>query len=129
MESKTFSGINGPYLTVFVFLRLGRLSVCVHHFHRGDEERDCHDHPFSFLSLVLRGAYREHLFSGASIERGWLSLRWRSALHRHRIELIKAPLWTLCIKWAKGREWGFWPDGVFIPWRDYIRSKGLTPLD
>jgi hypothetical protein len=129
MERKTFTGVNGPYLTVYVILRIGVYSICLHHFHRGDEERDCHDHPFSFLSVVLRGRYREHLFDGGWVDRGFLSLRYRSALHRHRIELLKKPCWTLCIKRATGREWGFFPNGLFVPWRDYLRSTGLRPLE
>lgn len=129
MKVKTFTGVNGPYLTVYTLLRVLGVSVCVHHFHRGDEDRDCHDHPFSFLSLILRGRYREHLYDGTSVDRGVLSLRYRSSLHRHRIELLGKPCWTLCIKRASDREWGFWPDGVFVPWRTYLRSKGLTPVE
>ena len=129
MKVKTFTGVNGAYLTVYVLLRLGRLSVCVHHFHRGDEDRDCHDHPFSFLSIVFRGQYREHFYNGAYMDRGVFSARFRSSLHRHRIELLRKPCWTLCIKAAANREWGFWPDDGFVPWREYLRSKGLTPIE
>jgi len=129
MRVKTFTGVNGPYLTVYTLLRVLGISVCFHNFHRGDEERDCHDHPFSFLSLILRGRYREHMYDGSAAERGALSLRYRPSSHRHRIELVKKPCWTLCVKRAAEREWGFWPDGVFVPWREYLLSKGLTPVD
>lgn len=129
MQTKTFVGNNGPYLTVYTLLRLGTVSICIHHFYRGDEERDCHDHPFSFLSVILRGRYREHRYDGTWTDRGVLSIVFRSALHRHRIELLRMPCWTLCVKRSVGREWGFWPDRGFVPWREYIRSKGLTPLE
>lgn len=82
MRVKTFIGVSGPYLTVYTVLRIFRVTVCVHHSHRGDEDRDCHDHPFSFLSLVLHGRYREHLHDGTHLDRGVLSLRYRSSLHR-----------------------------------------------
>jgi hypothetical protein len=42
--------------------------VKLHHILRSDEDRDCHDHPWSFLSIVLRGGYWEHR---PKIEQGW----------------------------------------------------------
>ena len=129
MKVKTFTGVSGPYLTVYTLLRVAGISVCIHHFHRGDEDRDCHDHPFSFLSLVLRGRYREHFHDGSWADRGPCSLALRSSLHRHRIELLRRPCVTLCVKRAVDRDWGFWSDGTFVPWREYLRSKGLTPAE
>lgn len=30
VRSKTFTGLNGPYLTIYTLVRIGSLSVCVH---------------------------------------------------------------------------------------------------
>jgi hypothetical protein len=34
--------------------------VKLHHILRSDDDRDLHDHPWSFLSIVLKGGYWEH---------------------------------------------------------------------
>jgi hypothetical protein len=34
--------------------------VKLHQFLRSDDDRDLHDHPWSFVSLILRGGYWEH---------------------------------------------------------------------
>lgn len=34
--------------------------VKLHHILRSDDDRDLHDHPWSFLSIVLKGGYFEH---------------------------------------------------------------------
>lgn len=125
---KTFHGNGGPYLTVYTLVRWRRLSLCLHLFHRGDEDPDCHDHPFDFWSLILLGGYREHMHDGHRVTRGPLSVCYRAAAHRHRVELLGKTCWTLILKRDVGREWGFWRDGVFVPWRQYIADKGLVPI-
>lgn len=132
LKSKTFYGVNGRYLTVYTLLDFTihkRISICVHSFHRGDEDPDCHDHPFEFWSLMLRGGYREYAEDGSFIVRRPLSLAYRSATHRHRVQLISRRCWTFIVKRDASREWGFWPNGQFVPWRNYIKAKGLAPID
>lgn len=34
--------------------------IKLHHILLSDEDRDCHDHPWSFLSIILWGGYFEH---------------------------------------------------------------------
>jgi len=76
----------------------------VHHFLRGDADRDPHDHPFSFVTFVLRGGYvdvtpeaREVLRPGA--------VRYRPAHHVHRVET--AGCWTLVLSGPQVHRWGF----------------------
>lgn len=131
LKSKTFYGVNGRYLTVYTladFTIRKRISICLHNFHRGDEDPDCHDHPFEFWSFVLWGGYREFAEDGTFIVRSPLSLAYRSSTHRHRVQLMARRCWTFIVKRDALREWGFWQNGQFVPWRDYIKSKGLTPI-
>jgi hypothetical protein len=76
-----------PYLRRWAF-NVGLFSIRVHHFMRSDDARAHHDHPWWFLTLVLRGAYYDisqgpegevidHLTPG--------SIRFRPALHRHTV--------------------------------------------
>lgn len=117
------------YLYRWTLLRLGKwFAVYLHKFVGDDWSTDLHDHPKRFISIGLRGQYVETTPSGS----GWNEheifrapwLRTFPATHRHRLSLIGGrPCWTLCIVLRPVREWGFWADGAFIPWRTYIRSK------
>ena len=129
IKTKTFCGLNGPYLTVHTLLNLWFLkrpiSICLHNFHRGDEDPDCHDHPFSYLSFILIGSYREYAQDDTYITRKRFSLAYRRATHRHRVQPTTNRCWTLCIKRKTDRQWGFWQQETFIPFKDYLRSKGF----
>jgi hypothetical protein len=133
VKAKTFYGLRGRYLTVYnvIKVKLGsnEISLCIHYFHRGDEDPDPHDHPFSFWSLVLIGGYREFNQDGTSIIRKPLSIAYRPATHRHRLAPLTKRCWTICLKTKVDRVWGFWQNGNFIPWHDYLRAKGLEPID
>ncbi len=129
LKRKTFHGLDGPYLTVYTLLEFNFLSkpisVCLHDFHRGDEDPDCHDHPFEFYSLILIGSYREYAEDNTYRIRKRFSLAYRTATHRHRVQPCTDRCWTLCIKRKANRDWGFWKDGDCIHWQDYLRSKGI----
>lgn len=47
-----------PYLRRWV-LNFGRFSIRVHHWHRSDDKRAMHDHPWWFWTLVLKGSYED----------------------------------------------------------------------
>ena len=128
VRSKTFTGVDGPYLTIYTVLRIRSLSLCVHHFHRSDEDPDCHCHPFNYFSFIVSGSYEEFLIDGGSIIRRQFSSAYRQATHKHRVQLLSATCWTICVKHDVDRQWGFWPDNQYIHWEEYLRSKGLEPL-
>lgn len=132
IKTKTFGGLNGPYLSVHELFKIKLLNtsvtLCLHEFHRGDEDPDCHDHPFHYASLVLVGGYREYNEQDKYILRKPFSFAYRAATHRHRVEPLSKRCWTLCIKFKANREWGFWSSGNFIPWKTYIKAKGLEPI-
>lgn len=48
-----------PYLIRYVVFSCRLFTVMVHKFLRGDKDRQLHDHPWSFVSLILCGGYWE----------------------------------------------------------------------
>lgn len=62
-EHRVIAGVDGdPYLKRWsLFLPFGA-SIKLHHILRSDEDRDLHDHPWSFVSIILRGGYYEHTY-------------------------------------------------------------------
>lgn len=45
------------YLTPKIF----GCRLVIHQFHRSDNDRHYHDHPWNFISIVLKGKYYEHM--------------------------------------------------------------------
>ncbi|MBK3798669.1 hypothetical protein GAY33_05385 [Azospirillum brasilense] len=134
-KSKTFHGSDGtPYLTRRELLRVGEYRVYLHRFHRADGDPEFHDHPWSFVTLILRGGYVEEelTFSGMvrrAMRPGCIGFRRVGRVHRIAELLGKGETWTVIIAGPKRRDWSFWRpvhDGLqVIPWRDFIGGKEL----
>ena len=117
-----------PYLLRWYLIpRNPFVNVYLHKFLRDDDDRALHDHPWSFISIMLRGGYEE--FTPVSMDEfGWTEIRqapsiaYRPATHQHRVVLFKdnagcpVPCWTIVITGPKCREWGFWCPKGFVPW-------------
>lgn len=115
-------------------------SVYLHEFLRSDADRCLHDHPWPFMTIILRGGYWEELpaaihrdpktgearplvFYGPLMTREWRRPGYIGrypAEHAHRIELDPArpKPWSLVIVGRKRRAWGFWNlAGKWRPWK------------
>ncbi len=124
-----------PYLLRwYIIPRNPLLNVYLHKFLRDDDDRALHDHPWWFVSLILKGGYlevtenpklmmscRTSLFDVRSPF--WSRcLAYRPAEWRHRVALPhgqnaagdvdttapRVPCWTLIITGRRSRTWGFW---------------------
>lgn len=114
----------------------GKITAGVHHIVRPDHDRDMHTHPCSFLSIVLRGWYRERLpvsqqqayFDDETryVERvrRFGSIALRRVTDRHLIsEVAPGGAWTLVIWFRKRGSWGFATKDGFVNWRNYIGRR------
>jgi len=108
----------------------------VHWIFRPDHDRELHDHPWSFASLIVRGGYQEEIpkyssdsdpFSRWSRLQSWnrWSVHRMKATDRHRIvSLNRTPTMTVCLVGRREREWGFWmADGLWMQWEEFIAMK------
>ena len=91
-------------------------AVYIHNF-IGSESRDPHNHPKRFLTIGLKGSYREVQYTQGEFgtprtvlyKAPWI--RRFETSHIHRIELEPGgSCWTLAFVGATTREWGFYPD-------------------
>lgn len=108
----------GALFTRYYLLETRWFSVYIHCFHTSDEDRALHDHPWSFVSLLLSSGYYEWTDQG----RAWIprfSLIYRPADWRHRVELKTPNTWTLVFRSPVSRDWGFWVEGKWMFWKDY----------
>ena len=112
------------YLRRYFILETKWLRIYLHRIGGSDVDPCMHDHPWSFVSIILRGGYLEHTPHGVFNRRpggityypqGWL----------HRLEL-SGPAWTILIGGAVKRMWGFMTPTGWQSYEDYDRSKAAA---
>lgn len=115
--------IGGDYMRRWTLRSpLGMLRL--HHILRSDDDRDFHDHPMDFVSLILWGSYIEHLPDGRSetYRPGFLNIKQAEDLHR--LELKSRSVWTFVVAGPIRRRWGFMTSDGWIDASKYDEWKG-----
>jgi hypothetical protein len=133
---QVIGGDEHPYLRRwYVIPRNPLLNIYVHQFLRSDDDRALHDHPWWFVSLIVRGSYLEVTEAGTNRRRAG-SIAFRPAEWRHRVQLDsnswvsdgEFPCWTLIVTGRRRRMWGFWCKTA--PWKitgpPYIEPRKVT---
>jgi hypothetical protein len=126
-----WTDVDSEYITRLHVVKTPWWAICVHWINKPDPEPYLHDHPVSFLSVILRGGYSEKVGIGIlsdpwehvfKIERrNWFN--WVPSSHKHTICAVDPNTVTLCFMGPKTREWGFTtPDGWKF-WKDYYAEK------
>lgn len=126
-----------PYLIRWHLFTLFGMKFRLHHILLSDY--DClHDHPWNFVSIILKGGYWEHtnqiILHHPSGKRVYKNCKWypagsvlfRNAEFQHSLELKLKNLkegfitsWSLVIMFNRKREWGFWTRAGFVHWSKY----------
>jgi hypothetical protein len=108
--------LDGYMLRFFLIPETRFGAVRVHKILKSDDDRAFHDHPFWFISIVLKGQYKEispifrdGIYEGVRIiYRKAGSIAFRRAADWHRIEVFPGEtVWTLFICGTRKRTWGF----------------------
>jgi hypothetical protein len=84
----------GPLLTRYHLVATRWFGIYLHHLHVSDEDRALHDHPWSFVTVLLSSGYWE--WTGRTLPGGvtriWrrrLSVLYHPAEYAHRLELVR----------------------------------------
>jgi hypothetical protein len=103
-------------------------SLRLHHILRSDLDRHHHDHPFSFVSLILRGGYVERSPGGPPRVCRPGTVVVRRAEDLHSLTLLGESAWTLVAATPRRKRWGFdTEDGwVFAGEYDAWKRAALT---
>jgi hypothetical protein len=109
------------YMRRFHLVRTRWFQIYLHQICASDAGPDFHDHPWSFVSIILAGGYSEHTPEGTFVRKTG-HIIYRSAGSPHRLELSK-PAWTLVITGRERREWGFLTDSGWESREEHVRSK------
>lgn len=87
------------------------IKAMIHRFVPNARDKDCHDHPRSFLTLVLRGGYDDVRPDGTIERLRAPTIRYRQAEHAHITNVHPDGALTFVIMGPVRRKWGFWRDG------------------
>ena len=96
---------NFPYLYRWMIIFFG-FSIRLHHWIKSDDRRYFHDHSCNFISIVLKGRYKNVTPEGIfNIQAPSI---WQSnATKRHYLDIPKEGAWTLLFCSRPIQKWGF----------------------
>lgn len=137
-----------PYMYRNTLVSFGKwFSIKLHRLVANDDPCD-HDHPWGFLTIILRGGYYEWtpmeqkergeviristgsdgIFEGKRWH-GPGSILYRPATWRHRLQLLEEgegnfiPATTLVFTGRVMRRWGFFTRLGWLHWKDYNKQE------
>lgn len=131
-----------------------RHRLMLHWFPPHSDDRDVHDHPCDFTTLVLQGGYDDlvplepelNVFAAGHFRAAWPkdwavteagdvlsvgdrmrrgALRFRSAEHTHRTRVGSGGCWSLVWMRPARRRWGFFRHGRWFEWFKYEELFGF----
>lgn len=119
------------YMNRWRFIHRKHFGIRVHQIVRDDDDRALHDHPFDFVSVILRGGYIEQTADGKKTKYKPGQILFRSASALHRLDLNRnergevIPAWTLVFRGPVLRRWGFLhvPEGAWEDADDSFNNK------
>lgn len=116
----------GERFTRYQLLKTRWFNVYLHQLWAPEWHPECHDHPWSFVTVLLRGGYLEQ--TGNKIRwRSPGSVLYRPATYAHNVVTCGKVSWSLIFTTAKSRDWGFKPcdrEGAGKSYQEYICEHG-----
>ena len=121
----------GLYLRRYFLWRSTYFNIYLHNIRLPDTDDDPHDHPWWFVSILLRGGYHEQSFGWdwyrSARENGPVIFRSRGIAYRnkhavHKILAVRPNTWSLVITGPrkKGMSWGFLTKDGWVYWRERL---------
>lgn len=116
-----------PYAKRWIFdPRL--FSVRVHHFVRSDDPRYKHDHPWWYLTFVVKGGYWDRGEEEATYLKA-PAVAFRRATRPHYVDPDPGGVWTVVLTGRQKRVWGFHVKGKFKKAYRYFFDYGHPPCE
>jgi hypothetical protein len=119
---KPYSNIK-DFLYRFTLIKIGSLHIRLHKIVDNDKTTLFHNHPFNYISIILKGGYTETVIENNKekiYNHNFLSIIKRNHLTYHRIDKIKSKTITLFIAHGK-YEWNAFntqiqnnDDGIYL---------------
>lgn len=104
--------------------------IYLHQILQADKDKHLHDHPWSFVALILKGHYEEKLLINGSSHKlnqcKFGKIIFRKSTQFHCINNVFEPTWTLVFAHGKKREWGYQTE---LGWIDHKTYRSLKNVD
>lgn len=124
------------YLRRFILLGTRYGNVYLHHICHSDDDPDPHDHPWDFVTFLLRGHYINAQYAGfneVDEATDWRDkegaqlcsapgVYTRAAEHCHQVILPDGPTWSLVLTGPRKRDWNFITKAGPVFWREYLND-------
>lgn len=124
------------YLARLRIIQTPWFGVYVHDIYEPDADRHPHNHPWSFISIVLRGYYTERLYpeplkdlnDSYLLRRTYMRWSWHKMgrSSAHRIIHASPGLKTLILVGPRRSNWGFFTDKGYVPWQQYPNAGTVS---
>jgi len=97
------------YLTRWRLIQTPLFGIYLHRMDGPDPRPTLHDHPWPFISFVLRGGYLERRIYGADAPDVLIDRinRKRTTDFHYITRLLRVPTWTLMFVGRRQRVWGY----------------------
>jgi len=123
----------GERFTRYALLRTPWFNVYLHQLYAPAWHPECHDHPWSFLAILLYNGYVERVGT-KDYRRRPGSILWRPATFAHNVITPYGTSWSLIITGPKSRDWGFKPcefgtGGTTVPYTMYVENHKHFPKE
>jgi hypothetical protein len=113
------------YLHRWTFVCFG-FSLRVHHWIGSDVGPHLHDHPFNFISILLKGQYI-NITPNARRELEAPAIWYANGVAKHRLEIPEGGAWTILLCGRPYRKWGFYVNNhKWRPLRYFSKFKHLA---
>ncbi len=96
---------HGEEFTRFWILRHPFGTVFLHRLYAPQYQPECHDHPWSFVTVILKGGYWETT-AERTVWRKAGSVLYREAAFAHSV-MTRGVSWSLVFTSRQSRQWGF----------------------
>lgn len=103
-------------------------NIYIHNIRRSDEDLHMHDHPWHFLSIILKGVYEEKYQTFYEDQTRYANYTVgnyvkHNARDVHQITLKTPEVWTLVFTSGREREWGYRTPQGWIDFKTYRQLK------
>jgi hypothetical protein len=119
--------VDSEYITRLHVLKTPWFAICLHWINKPDPEPYLHDHPVTFLSIILSGGYTEQRsINGQAptlVTHRWFNFISATPYDSHTITEVRPNTLTLALMGPKTREWGFHIPGNWVHWKEYYRVQ------
>jgi len=106
------------------YIETAWFSIRLHHWLHSDDARAHHDHPWDFITIILRGGYSDVTAEGVQkMHPG--KIAFRRAEHSHTVQVNPEGCWSFLLTGPQKRRWGFWVGRKWKKSNKYFLEHGM----